>query len=109
METTVASCCAGKKSQPACCSAVAAEACCPVEPPPTDTPSEPVSRSGVTLRSMLACGGIVAQWLSIGGAPPPPVVVAVASITPRAEAILSGDVVFSCVRAAPDAPPPRVA
>jgi hypothetical protein len=71
--------------------------------------AEPVSLHTVVLKSMLACGGIVSQWLSVGGAPPPPVVVAVVSAAPLVEAILPGDAVFSCVRAAPDAPPPRVA
>ena len=70
---------------------------------------EPVSLHTVVLKSMLACGGIVSQWLSVGGAPPPPVVVAVVSAAPLVEAILPGDAVFSCDRAAPDAPPPRVA
>ena len=70
---------------------------------------EPVSSHSLVLKSMLACGGIVSQWLSIGGAPPPPVVVAVAAITPFVEVILPGDDIFSCERAAPDAPPPRVA
>ena len=70
---------------------------------------EPVSLHTVVLKSMLACGGIVSQWLSLGGAPPPPVVVAVVSVTPLAEAILPGDDAFSSDRAAPDAPPPRVA
>jgi hypothetical protein len=69
---------------------------------------EPVSSHTIVLKSMLACGGIVSQWFPIGGAPAPPVVVAVASITPLAEAILPGDEIFSCERAAPAAPPPRV-
>jgi hypothetical protein len=63
----------------------------------------------VTLRAMLACGGIGLEWLSVGGAPPPPPVAAVASITPIVEAILPADVTLSCERAAPAAPPPRVA
>lgn len=70
---------------------------------------EPVSSHTVVLKSMLACGGIVSQWLAVGGAAPPPVVVAVVSLAPLVEAILPGDAVFSCDRAAPDAPPPRVA
>jgi hypothetical protein len=70
---------------------------------------EPVSSHTVVLKSMLACGGIVSQWLSVGGAPPPPAVVAVAAITPLVEAIVPDDEIFSCERAAPAAPPPRVA
>jgi hypothetical protein len=79
-------------------------------PGATDSPDvEPVSSHTVVLKAMLACGGIVSQWLAVGGAAPPPVVVAVVSVAPLVEAILPGDAVFSCVRAAPDAPPPRVA
>lgn len=70
---------------------------------------EPVSLHTVVLKSMLACGGIVSQWLAVGGGPPPAVVLAVVSVTPLAEAILPGDDAFSSDRAAPDAPPPRVA
>ncbi len=70
---------------------------------------EPVSSHTIVLKSMLACGGIVSQWFSIGGGLPPPVVVPVAAITPLAEAIVPGDDIFSCERAAPAAPPPRVA
>jgi hypothetical protein len=70
---------------------------------------EPASSQTVVLKALLACGGSVSQWLSLGGAAPPPVVVAVVSVAPLVEAILPGDSVFSCGRAAPDAPPPRVA
>jgi len=78
--------------------------------PETDFPGvEPVSSRTVVLKAMLACGGMVSQWLSVGGVPPRPVVTAVLSFAPLVEAILPGDSVFSCVRFAPDAPPPRVA
>jgi hypothetical protein len=79
-------------------------------PEGTDSPNiEPVSSHTVVLKAMMACGGIISQWLSVGGATPPPVVEAVVSVAPIVEAILPGDTVFFCVRAAPDAPPPRVA
>ncbi|MFM8633344.1 MAG: hypothetical protein ACKOEX_00785 [Planctomycetia bacterium] len=116
--TAEAPSCCFAKTQASCCSAATARSCCADdatsvatgdEPLPAEQPAdESSSRHTVVLKAMLACGGIVSQWLSIGGAPPPMAVVAVASITPLVEAILPGDDVVSCVRAAPDAPPPRV-
>jgi hypothetical protein len=111
-KTVAASSCRSAKQQATCCSAPSEPACCSETAAGEETVSpdvEPVSSHTVVLKAMLACGGIVSQWLSVGGAPPPPVVVAVVSVTPLVEAILPGDAVFSCVRAAPDAPPPRVA
>jgi len=81
----------------------------PVALDPDSPEIEPMSSHTVTLKAMLACAGIVSQWLSVGGAPPPPVVVAVVSVAPLVEAILPGEAFFSCVRAEPAAPPPRVA
>lgn len=43
------------------------------EAPPTEVPPEETRPRGVTLRAMLACQGIVAQWMSVGGTLPPPV------------------------------------
>ena len=75
--------------------------------PPADEPAEPQSRS-VTLRAMLACGGIVAEWFAAGVALPPPrlevslVMLVLDVCTPRDEAGES-------LAASPAAPPPRVA
>jgi hypothetical protein len=117
-KTVVASSCCSVKKQISCCSAASELACCeepaccdeeePVDLAAESADIEPVSSHTIVLKSMLACGGIVSQWFSIGGAPPPPVVVAVAAIPPRAQAILPGDEIFSCERAEPAAPPPRV-
>jgi hypothetical protein len=111
-KTAVASSCCSVKKQASCCSATSAPACCDESETVALTAEsadvEPISSHTIVLKSMLACGGIVSQWFSIGGAPPPPVVVAVAAITPLAEAILPGDEIFSCERAEPAAPPPRV-
>jgi hypothetical protein len=107
---TVSSCCSST-TQARCCSAPSEPACCreTAAAQATDSPDvEPASTHAVVFKALLACGGIVSQWLSIGGAPPPPVAVAMVSVAPLVEAILPGDAVFSCVRAAPDAPPPRV-
>ena len=69
----------------------------------------PVSRHTVVLKAMLACGGIVAEWFSIGGAPPPPAVVAVACISPLAVTLVDPDECLRPRHVAPDVPPPRVA
>lgn len=117
-KVAVSSCCSATTSD-ACCSVALKSACCAgvtattsseEHPVPCEQPAdEPVSSQTVVLKAMLACGGIVSQWLVVGGSPPPPVVVALVSVAPLVEVILPGDAVFSCVRAAPDAPPPRVA
>ncbi|NCA11895.1 hypothetical protein EBR56_08840, partial [bacterium] len=103
---------AGRHSTPddsGCCAEVEAVASSSTLFGPEICGDFPAAAQTVVLKAMLACGGIVSQWLSLGGAPPPPVVVAVVSVAPLVEAILPGDAVFSCGRAAPDAPPPRVA
>lgn len=74
-----------------------------------DACSEPLSRRIVVLRSILECGGIVAEWFSIGGAPPPPAVVAIASISPLAVTLVDRDESLRPRHVAPDVPPPRVA
>lgn len=75
----------------------------------TDPGDEPLSTRTLVLRSMLACGGIVAEWFSIGGAPPPPAVVAVASVSPLAVTLVDRDESLRPRHVAPDVPPPRVA
>lgn len=75
----------------------------------TDPGDEPLSTRTLVLRSMLACGGIVAEWFSIGGAPPPPAVVAVASVSPLAVTLVEFDESLRPRHVAPDVPPPRVA
>lgn len=77
---------------------------------PRDEPvDEPVSRHTVVLRALLACGGIAAEWFSIGGAPPPPAVIAVACVSPLAVTLVVLDEAPRPRRVAPDVPPPRVA
>jgi hypothetical protein len=70
---------------------------------------EPLSRRTVVLKAMLACGGIVAEWFSIGGAPPPPAVVAVAVVSPPAVTLVDHDESLRPRHVVPDVPPPRVA
>jgi hypothetical protein len=78
------------------------------ELPTDDEPSrQPQSRT-VTLRSMLACGGIVAEWFAAGAALPPPR--AEVSLTMRMlDVCTPGDESGESLRASPAAPPPRAA
>lgn len=77
-------------------------------PRPEETSTAERERSStVTLRAMLACGGIVAEWLNIGAGPPPLVVAEVVCLSLPPESISMTDDSRSSLRLAPDAPPPR--
>ena len=101
-ETPAATSCCAAKQQAACCTEPPAEL-------PRQPADEPVSRHTVVLTSMLACGGIVSQWLAIGGALPPPAVVAVVFVAPLVEPCADGDDTCRAERLEPAAPPPRMA
>ena len=75
--------------------------------PPADEPAEPQSRS-VTLRAMLACGGIVAEWFAAAAALPPPRL-DVSLVMHVLDACTPGDEAGESLAASPAAPPPRVA
>lgn len=76
-------------------------------PDDDEPPHQPRSRT-VTLRAMLACGGIVAEWFVAGAALPPPRVEL--SLAMRVlDVCTPGDEAGECLRASPAAPPPRVA
>jgi len=77
------------------------------EVPPADEPGEPQSRS-VTLRAMLACGGIVAEWFAAGAALPPPRI-EVSLVMHVIDVCTPGDEAGESLAASPAAPPPRVA
>jgi hypothetical protein len=104
-----ASCCS-TAAKTSCCADAAKPSCCESESPEPHEPDEiPVSVHTVVLRAMLACGGIVAEWLAVGGAlPPPPVVACDRATEPIASLILVDEVSLS-ERGAPDGPPPRSA
>jgi hypothetical protein len=101
-ETHAATSCCAAKRQAACCTEPAAEL-------PREPADEPVSKHTVVLTSMLACGGIVSQWLAVGGALPPPAIVAVVCVAPLVEPCADGDDTCRAERLEPVAPPPRVA
>jgi hypothetical protein len=73
--------------------------------PPADEPAEPQSRS-VTLRAMLACGGIVAEWFAAGAALPPPRF-EVSLVMHVLDVCTPGDEAGESLAASPAAPPPR--
>ncbi|MEI6239354.1 MAG: hypothetical protein WCR51_03110 [Planctomycetia bacterium] len=98
------SCCTAKR-QATCCSDAPAEL---PQQPAESAAFEPVSRHTLVLSSMLACGGIVSQWLAVGGALPPPAVVEVVCVIPVVEPCADGDDVCRAEWVEPDAPPPRV-
>jgi len=103
---------AAPPTQGSCCSS--ATSCCSAAAMVEKEHDEPVvpkrdEPRSVVLRAMLACSGIAAQWVSGGGALPPPPVVAVALITLVIDSMTLADDEFSGDRAAPDAPPPRMA
>lgn len=71
--------------------------------PPDDDHRESV---GLSLKAMLACGGIMAEWLVVGASLPPPVVeLAERLVVVERRAGVDREATGS--RAAPEAPPPR--
>jgi hypothetical protein len=74
---------------------------------PADGEPAPRSRT-VTLRAMLACGGIVAEWFAAGAALPPPRV-DISRATVIFDVCMPADEAGECLRASPAAPPPRAA
>lgn len=103
------------KGSGSCCATPEGSACCSEGPRDVgpqhaghEEVAEPLFQNTVVLMSMLACRGIVDQWLAVGGAPPPPAVAAVVSVAPLVEPLAFGDDVCLVDRAEPEAPPPRV-
>ena len=76
--------------------------------PAGDEPVRQPRSRAVTLRAMLACGGIVAEWFSAGAALPPPRF-EVAFVTILLDACPPADEAGEGLRGPPAAPPPRVA
>ena len=98
-------CCAAKAAKkPTCCSAGASDE---QEAMPPTSPTPPRLRT-VTLQAMLACGGIVTQWLAVGGSLPPPRV-ELSLQSPFVEVCICGDHAGDSISAAPALPPPRAA
>ena len=103
------------KGSGSCCATPERSACCSEVPRDVapqhaghEEVAEPLFQNTVVLMSMLACRGIVDQWLAVGGAPPPPAVAAVVSVAPLVAPLMCGDDVCLVDRVEPEAPPPRV-
>ncbi len=102
------SCCSSQSpARASCCSSQPAASSLPPSGPETPGSQEPeASRSQtVTLRAMLACSGIAAQWFSMAVSLPPPGVDV--SITFHVvERLLLIDDIAECLHASPAARPP---
>jgi hypothetical protein len=86
----------------------ATEEATPDKASPDGEPSrQPRSRT-VTLRAMLACGGIVAEWFAAAAALPPPRL-GVSLVMHVLDVCTPGDEAGESLAASPAAPPPRVA
>jgi hypothetical protein len=81
----------------------------PITPPRSsdELPQSPPRMRTVTLQAMLACGGILTQWLAVGVSLPPLKVEAVRPLFPLVDRIVLADDHPGSVLHAPDAPPPR--
>jgi len=129
-----ATCHAAVVTEPSCCEAAlpARSACCTVtdaESPPDDavcsdyqslaaatpspasdgtrTPADEPATKVVTLRAMLACNGIVAQWAAACVSLPPPEIVTCELPWPHVGAVTIGDDRVLGMGNPPDLPPPR--
>jgi hypothetical protein len=110
------SCCSGKPTA-GCCDMESREQEVPARAcqvtsgesrPGADEPPPPRRMRTVSLRAMLACGGIVAEWIAVGAAPPPPKVeLSIDAV--GIDRTIPADAVAAGSRAVPEPPPPRAA
>jgi hypothetical protein len=116
-KTTKSSCCASKQPATAgfedddCCAgeqSLAATAAPTEEVPAAEPPVKTPQTQTVTLRAMLACGGIVAEWFAAGAALPPPQV-ELSLVMHVLDVCTPGDEAGESLAASPAAPPPRMA
>lgn len=99
------------EAAPACCddaaaTVAAADACCDDHELPAAAEVAPLSESVVVLQAMLACGGVVSEWLACAAAPLP-VVLVVSPLERRRETVVPADDVAVGVCFLLDPPPPR--
>ncbi len=78
------------------------------EAPPAAPEVAPISRQTVVLKALLACGGVVSQWLAVGTCLLAVGVVPVACGQPLPERFVGSSVRDCGERAEPAAPPPRL-
>jgi len=125
------SCCSAGGEAPACCSAAAPPApatdvsaddrslaagasCCEataaavLQQPAADAPRDVgAAPGGISLRAMLACGGILAGWSAATTSLPAPPVVRVERSAACCGLIVLADDVGTSIDQTPEAPPPR--
>ena len=113
-EPAAGSCCASTASKPACCETAEPEqpSCCAVADADAGFDDEPASGDApapkvVTLRAMLACGGIVAQWVAACVALPPPGIVTCEIPWPTTGTVVMADEWPLGAGGPPEVPPPR--
>jgi len=105
------SCCAAEEADTANDNAICSESellatesvAGPATPPADEDPGTTV----VTLRAMLACGGIVAQWTAAGVSLPPPTIVSCEIPWPRVGTVTICDEGTCGADGPPELPPPR--
>jgi hypothetical protein len=97
-------CSVAAEPEPSCCAAPAAA----VPPQRAAKPARASIRT-VTLRALLACGGIVAQWSAVAAAPPPSRLTAPPLLDRSIEPVAIGDESLRTQRPTPESPPPRAA
>jgi hypothetical protein len=98
-------CSAAADAESSCCAALAVAA---DSPQPAAEPAGATMRT-ITLRAMLACGGIVAQWSAVAAAPPPARPHSPPELDRSIELIVISSESLRTQRPAPDSPPPRAA
>ena len=91
-------------ASPSCCEATATAA---PQQPADDLPHDFVAGPGISLKAMLACGGILAGWSAATTSLPAPAVVRVERSTTCCGRIALADDVGTSIDPSPDAPPPR--
>ena len=108
------SCCSSANEAPTCCAAsAAAPSCCadaaasPAEQPAGEVPNDAVASPGISLRAMLACGGILAGWSAATTSLPAPAVVHIERSAACCGRLVLADDVGISIDQTPDAPPPR--
>ncbi len=106
-ESLASSCCSADVDDPdqAICSDYQSLAAEPIEKE-DHTDTLPTTRV-VVLRAMLACGGIIAQWTSVGTSLPPPAIVTCDLPWPQVGVVALVDARVLGAGGPPDLPPPR--
>jgi len=109
-----ASCCAAAAETPSCCAApAAAPSCCDAltgaapQQPADNVAADVVNSPGISLKAMLACGGILDGWAAATMSLPAPAIVSVERSAQCCGRLALADDTGTSIDQIPDAPPPR--